>query len=316
MATIDSVSTAAAVSRRPARTSPEPGEVPPPGSGRAQRKRGELRDPMMPAPYRIQKLRRELNDTFTVEMIPADGGKIHPFQPGQFNMLYVFGMGEVPISISGDPQNEDMLTHTVRAVGPVTEAMSRLKPGEMMGVRGPFGTAWPMAEAEGSDVIVLTGGIGLAPLRPAIYHLLNHRYDYGRICIYYGARTPEDILYRSELEKWRGQFDLSVDVTVDRATGRWAGKVGVVTRLVGRGGFDPYHTIAIVCGPEVMMRYGVKALAEAGVSDDRIYLSMERNMKCGVGFCGHCQFGHSIVCKDGPVFRYDHIDQIFDIREL
>ncbi len=186
----------------------------------------------------------------------------------------------------------------------------------MLGVRGPFGTAWPVEDAEGNDVVIVAGGIGLAPLRPAIYHVLSHRERYGNVCIYYGARTPEDILYRTELEKWRGQFDLNVEATVDRATGRWAGRVGVVTRLLTRGGFDPLQSMALVCGPEIMMRYAIKTLNQQGVSNDRVYVSMERNMKCALGFCGHCQLGPYFICKDGPVFRFDRLEPIFEIREL
>ena len=273
-------------------------------------------DPMLPAPYRIHKRRQELSDTFTLELAPADGSNGALFQPGQFNMLYAFGLGEVPISISGNPAQPAALVHTIRAVGPVTEAMWDLKSGDVLGVRGPFGTAWPVVEAEGSDIVIIAGGIGLAPLRPAIYHVLNRREEYGNVCIYYGARTPEDILYRPELEKWRGQFDLTVDVTVDRATGKWGGKVGVVTRLVTRGGFDPLQTVALVCGPEIMMRYAVKSLNQQGVPNDRIYISMERNMKCAIGFCGHCQLGPYFICKDGPVFRFDRIEPLLEIREL
>jgi NAD(P)H-flavin reductase len=231
-------------------------------------------------------------------------------------MLYVFGIGEVPISISGDPARALPLVHTIRAVGPVTKAMWKMKRGDTVGVRGPYGSAWPVIEAEGEDIVIVTGGVGLAPLRPAIYHILANRHKYGNVCIYYGARTPEDILFRSELEQLRGHFDLTVDVTVDRATGSWAGRVGVVTRLISRRGFDPFNTIALVCGPEVMMRYAIKALNEEGVGNDRIYVSLERNMKCAVGFCGHCQFGEHFVCKDGPVFRFDQVENIFEIREL
>jgi NAD(P)H-flavin reductase len=273
-------------------------------------------DPMLPIPYQIRKVKRELSDTFTLDLTPTDGAAEIAFAPGQFNMLYAFGVGEIPISISGDPGNPSPLIHTIRAVGPVTEAMWQLKRGDVLGVRGPYGSAWPVKEAEGNDVVIVTGGVGLAPLRPAIYHVLANRNKYGNVCIYYGARTPEDILFRTELEEWRGHFDLTVDVTVDRATGKWAGKVGVVTRLIGRGGFDPSHTVALVCGPEVMMRYAVKALHEQGVQHDHIYVSMERNMKCAVGFCGHCQFGPHFVCKDGPVFPFSQIETIFEIREL
>jgi NAD(P)H-flavin reductase len=273
-------------------------------------------DPMVPNPYRIQAVRQELSDTFTLELIAADGSEIAPFFPGQFNMLYAFGVGEVPISMSGDPQDRETLVHTLRAVGPVTRALGALKRGGAVGIRGPFGTAWPVTEVEGSDVVVVTGGIGLAPLRPAIYHLLTHRRQYGNVCIYYGARTPEEILYRRELEQWRGQFDLTVDVTVDRAGEDWSGKVGVVTKLIDRHDFDALDAVALVCGPEVMMRFAIRTLNEHGLSNDRIYVSMERNMKCALGFCGHCQFGAEFVCKDGPVFRYDQIQDIFRIREI
>lgn len=273
-------------------------------------------DPMLPAPFRIQKVRRELADTFTLDLTSSADSKGMRFAPGQFNMLYMFGMGEVPISISGDPRDSSRLVHTLRAVGPVTEAIYQLKRGDSLGVRGPFGTIWPVQQAAGSDIVFIGGGIGLAPLRPAIYHVLANREQYGNICLLYGARTPEDILYRDELEKWRGRFDVTVSVTVDRATGKWGGKVGVVTRLVAQSGFDPLSTVALICGPEIMIRYSIMALNEQGVTNERIYVSMERNMKCAVGFCGHCQFGPTFVCRDGPVFRYDQIEHLFMLREL
>ncbi|MCW9033728.1 MAG: FAD/NAD(P)-binding protein [Rhodospirillales bacterium] len=272
-------------------------------------------DPMTPVLFEVGKIKRELSDTFTLELISQSGNPFS-FKPGQFTMLYQFGVGEVPISISGDPLNPSKLTHTIRAVGKVTEAMMRLKKGDMVGVRGPFGTNWPVEAAEGSDVVIITGGVGLAPLRPAIYHLLANRKRYGNICIYYGARTPEDILFRKQLEKWRGRFDLKVEVTVDRALAGWNGRVGVVTKLLDLGGFDADQTVAMVCGPEVMMRFSVRALNELGVRNDSIYVSMERNMKCAVGFCGHCQYGSAFVCKDGPVFPFSDLEEIFDVREL
>ncbi len=273
-------------------------------------------DPMIPIPYRIQRAQRELSDTFTFYLTPVEQATSPSFAPGQFNMLYAFGAGEVPISISGDPQNPALLVHTIRAVGPVTAIMKQLRRGDTLGVRGPFGTPWPVTDAEGVDVVFVAGGIGLAPLRPAIYHVLAHREKYGNICIYYGARTPEDILFLAELQQWRGRFDLTVEATVDRATESWAGKVGIVTALLGQGGFDPIDAVAMICGPEVMMRYAVKALLKYGVADDCLYVSMERNMKCAVGFCGHCQFGPGFVCKDGPVYRYDTIANLFEVREL
>lgn len=278
-------------------------------------------DPMLPVPYIIQKTRRELRDTFTLELTPAlNPDQPFHFAPGQFTMLYAFGYGEVPISISGDPAKPGTLIHTIREVGAITRALGRLKRGASVGVRGPFGVGWPVTAAEGSDVVILAGGLGLAPLRPAIYQILAQRARYGNVCIYYGARSPADILFLQQLQRWRGRFDITVEVTVDRAPADWSGRVGVVTQLLTRAssqvGFDPVHTIALVCGPEVMMRFCANALNEQGVGDERIYLSMERNMKCALGFCGHCQFGPGFVCKDGPVYRLDQIKPLLTIREL
>ncbi len=273
-------------------------------------------DPMAPRWYRILQRRRENHDTFTLELTPKDGGAPMAFAPGQFNMLYVFGVGEIPISISGDPGQPQRLIHTTRAVGTVTKAMSRLGKGDLIGVRGPFGTSWPLAEAEGKDVVVVTGGIGLAPLRPAIYQLLAHREKYARIVLLYGARTQEDMVFRRELERWSARLDVEVFATVDRATSGWRGNVGVVTTLIPHAPFDPDDAIALVCGPEVMMRYTVAALEKRGLEHEQIYISMERNMKCAVGFCGHCQFGPQFICKDGPVFRFDQVRAIFGKWEV
>ena len=275
-------------------------------------------DPMMPAPWRVRRARRDTRDTFTLDLEPASAGVSLPFLPGQFNMLYVFGAGEVPISMSGDPANPGAMTHTVRAVGAVTKAMSRLGRGDAIGVRGPFGASWPVEEAAGKDVVIVAGGIGLAPLRPVIYHILARREEYGRVALLYGARAPGDILYQSELEKWRGRFDLQVEATVDNvpASQKWRGHVGVVTTLVAGAGFDSARTIAMVCGPEVMMRFTVVELQKRGVSEESVFISMERNMKCAVGFCGHCMFGPTFICKDGPVFRFDRINPWLSKREI
>ena len=277
--------------------------------------RQPIADPMIPELYRIASRRRELDDTFTLELTGPDGADFH-FQPGQFNMLYLFGTGESPISISGDPEQPGKLVHTIRAVGKVTEGLKRCKPGDIIGVRGPFGTTWPVEQAAGHDVLVVTGGLGLAPLRPAIYSLLANRHRYGRIIILYGARTPADILVRKQLQQWRSHFDLTVEVTVDHADSDWAGRVGVVPKLITQASFDPDDTTALVCGPEIMMRFSIQALKERGVRDENIHVSMERNMKCAIGLCGHCQLGGAFVCKDGPVFSYDKIRQAFQVREL
>lgn len=273
-----------------------------------------LPDAMVPELLPIKMRRKELADTFTIELDPGKTG-FH-FQPGQFNMLYVFGVGEVPISISGDPTRPGKLVHTIRNVGAVTDALSKLKKGDQVGVRGPFGSAWPVIEADGHDVVIIAGGIGLAPLRPAIEYVLANREHFGRFVILYGARSPEDVLYMKQLQQWRGRLDTYVDVTVDHAGRDWAGNVGVVTRLIGRADFDPHHTKVMICGPEIMMRFTIKELMGQGMSKDDIFVSMERNMKCAIGHCGHCQFGGHFICKDGPVFAYSQIEDLLQVRGL
>lgn len=273
-------------------------------------------NPMVPLPFRVQRVRRETHDTFTLELRPADSSRALPFAPGQFNMLYMFGVGEVPISISGDPSHPERIVHTTRVVGTVTKAMYALKANDYLGVRGPFGTPWPLDKAQGNDVMVIAGGIGLAPLRPAVYRLLAQREKFGKIVILSGTRTPADILFRREMEQWRSRFDIDVFTTVDRAMTGWKGNVGVVTTLIARAPVDPQNSIAMVCGPEVMMRFTVMELQKRGIGTDRIYVSMERNMKCGVGLCGHCQYGPSFVCKDGPVYPFDRIKDYFVTREI
>jgi NAD(P)H-flavin reductase len=222
-------------------------------------------------------------------------------------MVYVFGVGEIPISISGDPAKSRMLVHTTRAVGTVTKAMDKMRRGDILGIRGPYGTPWPIDHANGLDVVFVAGGIGLAPLRPALYEVVAHREQYGKVVLLYGTRTPLDVPFRQELENWRARFDLEIYVTVDRAMSGWRGNVGVVTNLISRAPFDPRNTMAFVCGPEIMMRFTTMELHKRGVDNEHIFVSMERNMKCAIGLCGHCQFGSVFVCKDGPVFQYGKI---------
>lgn len=265
-------------------------------------------DSMRTEPWRIMQVKRETYDTFTLELKSAHDEGRFSFLPGQFNMLYVFGVGEVPISISGDPSQPEHLVHTTRAVGTVTKVMHELKHGETLGVRGPYGHHWPIDAAIGHDVVIVAGGIGLAPLRPALYHIVSQRALYGKVVLLYGTRSPEDILFRDELMHWRSRFDLDVFVTVDYGDETWRGNIGVVTNLIPKAPFDPLHTVALVCGPEVMMRFTAMALSKRGVSNNNIYVSMERNMKCAIGFCGHCQFGPHFICKDGPVYPYSRIE--------
>ena len=272
-------------------------------------------DPFVPQLYRVEDVRRDLPDTVTLAVKPVSGAR-PAFRSGQFNMLYVFGVGEVPVSMSNDETDEGHFAHTVRAVGAVSKALVKLSPGEIVGVRGPFGTSWPISAAEGADLVIVAGGLGIAPLRPAICAVLAKRERYGRVIILIGSRNPANILFRQELEEWHRRLDVDVEVTVDHADAGWGGNVGVVPDLIPRAAFDPQEAVALVCGPEVMMRFTVTALRAAGVAPERIYLSMERNMKCAIGLCGHCQFGPTFVCKDGPVMRYDRIADIFAIREL
>ena len=273
-------------------------------------------DAMCPSMYRIQRIRKETEDTFTIDLTAVGGTNGPAFKPGQFNMLYIYGVGEVPISISGDPTQPNPLIHTVRAVGAVTKALRRLGVGDTVGIRGPFGAGWPTDKALGKDVVLITGGIGLAPLRPALYQILANRDKYGKVVLLYGTRTPQDILFRQELEQWRARFDLDVEVTVDRADENWRGNVGVVTTLIPRTSFDSSSCIAMICGPEVMMRYTVLALQKRGIPVENIFVSMERNMKCAIGLCGHCQFGPKFICKDGPVFSFDVVRDLFNKREV
>lgn len=271
---------------------------------------------MVPVPYTVRRIRRDTYDTFTLDLAPVNGGAILEFRAGQFNMLYIFGVGEVPISISGDPTRPATLLHTTRAVGTVTSRMKELKVGDVLGVRGPFGSYWPIEDLAAQDVVIVAGGIGLAPLRPAIFQILAQRERYGRLTLLYGARTPRDLLYRHELRKWRGTFHMDVHVTVDRGDSNWLGDIGVVTHLIRRAPFDRLNAAALVCGPEIMMRFTAPELFKRGIGPDRIWLSMERNMKCGIGLCGHCQYGPHFVCKDGPVFRYEEIESLLGKREI
>lgn len=262
-------------------------------------------DPMAPRFLQVGSVRRETYDTCTVQLNEAEPQTA--FLPGQFNMLYLHGLGEVPISISGNPEDSTHLVHTTRAVGLVSGAIAGVHPGDWMGIRGPFGSPWPVQQATGNDVVLIAGGIGMAPLRPALYSILASRSQYGKVVLLYGARGPEDLLFRKELESWRARFDLDVAVTVEHAGTDWRGHVGFVTNLIPRAQFDPGNTIAMICGPEIMMRFTAQELTRRGMERTDIFVSMERNMKCGIGLCGHCQFGPKFVCKDGPVFCFDDV---------
>ena len=274
---------------------------------------GGLEDRTIPRVGRVSARRIESSDVVTLDVETPEGPM--RYAPGQFNMLTAFGVGESAISISGDPAS-GRLVHTVRAIGPVSRALCNLRPGDAIGVRGPFGVGWPIATAETRDLLFVAGGLGLAPLRPAIHAALAKRSRYGKIAILYGARSPDSIIFRRELEAWRGRFDLQVEATVDHALDDWRGHVGVVTKLISHVEFDAEQSTAFVCGPEIMMRFVAQALVAREMRENDILLSMERNMKCGYGQCGHCQFGPYFACRDGPVFAYVAIKHLMALREI
>jgi anaerobic sulfite reductase subunit B len=268
---------------------------------------------MTPVPFRVASRVQDTVDTWTLTLGPVSG-EPPVIAPGQFMMVYAFGVGEVPISVSGPPNRPGPVVLTVRAVGDVTRAICASEPGEVLGLRGPFGNSWPIEAASGSDVVVVAGGIGLAPLRPVVLHALARRPEYGDVTVLYGTRTPEDRLYVDEVAAWAESIDVAV--TVDTATGSWTGPVGFVAKLVQRAALRPDRVSAFVCGPEIMMRTTVDALLERGVAPERVHLSMERHMDCGVGLCGHCQLGPTLICRDGPVYSYPAIERLIEVREL
>jgi len=261
-------------------------------------------DPMLPVAVRVASVSRETYDTCTLVTEPVNGDGLPAFTPGQFSMLYRYGVGEVPISISGDPAVANRLVYTIRAVGAVSTSLVTRRAGDLITMRGPFGSAWPVEESQGGDVLVVAGGIGLAPLRPVIYHVLRNRSDYGRLTILYGARSPKELLFSKELKAWSAQKNTQVLTTVDTGGPSWRGHVGVVTKLFEYINPKPKRLVVMTCGPDIMMRFVVRQLAARAIPDEKIYLSMELNMKCAVGFCGHCQMGPYFLCKDGPVFSY------------
>ncbi|MDT0449536.1 FAD/NAD(P)-binding protein [Streptomyces hesseae] len=264
----------------------------------------------VPLPYQVVSNRPETTDTRTIELRPVGGG-LPAFAPGQFAMLYAFGVGEIPVSVAG--LRDGALTHTIRGVGAVSRALCAVRPGTQVGVRGPFGTGWDLPAAAGRDVLVVAGGIGLAPLRPLVQAVLSLPRDHGRLNVLIGARTPEDLLYRSELDGWGRPY---CGVTVDRAGPEWTGHVGVVTTLLNEAAFTPHETTAFVCGPEVMIRATARELLHRGVPAQHIRVSLERNMHCATGHCGHCQLGPLLLCRDGPVVGYALAEPLLAVREL
>ncbi len=273
---------------------------------------------MFPVPVQIVAVREENFNTRTFTMCIEDrtARELYRWIPGQFNMIYVPGVGEAAISISSDPQETETIGHTIRVVGSVTRAISRMGEGGVVGLRGPFGRGWPLEDLREGDVVLVAGGIGIAPLRPVVYWLLQNRDRFRRVMLLYGCRTPEDRLYREELDQWTEDSAIDVLVTVDNATAGWVGPVGVVTRLLQRIKVSAEKTTVFVCGPRMLNRAAAWGFLQLHVPPERVYLSLERNMHCGFGQCGHCQYGPKFVCKDGPVFALSEIADIFAKEEV
>lgn len=271
---------------------------------------------MVPTPYRVAGRRVETHDSVTLTLTPV-GPSLPPFRAGQFAMLYAPGVGEVAISMSGEPASPDgTLTHTIRDVGAVSRALHDAVPGDVLGVRGPFGTDWPVEEPAGRDLVLVAGGVGLAPLRPALLTALARRADAGRVVLVVGARAPDEFLFRDELRCWAERGDVEVHLTVDSPAVGWPGPVGFVTEPLGRLDLDGGRTTALLCGPEPMMRFCAGVLLRAGVAATDVHVSLERNMQCGVALCGHCQLGPLLVCRDGPVVDYAVAGPLLTVPEL
>lgn len=272
--------------------------------------------PHLPQEVDVVERRQESPGVFTLRLRFTDPAQhaAYSFRPGQFNMLYLYGVGEVPISIVSDVEDEHMLDHTIRAVGRVTRALAEVKTGECLGIRGPFGRGWPLQEAEGRDVVVLTGGLGCAPAVSVIHHIIRRRQDYGRLVIMQGVKHSDDLIWRTQYEQWSHLPDTQVLLAADIAGPGWQWRQGLVTSLFEQAEFDRNNAIVMMCGPEPMMIASAQKLTAIGVDEKAIWLSMERNMRCAVGLCGHCQFGGDFVCRDGPVFRYPQVKPLLGVN--
>jgi NAD(P)H-flavin reductase len=266
---------------------------------------------------KVTAIKPEAEDvsTFSLSFIDPDVQSAYSFKPGQFNMVYIPGFGESAISISSDADDPLTLSHTIRFVGNVTHAASRLKVGDTIGIRGPFGSSWPVQQLEGMDIFIACGGIGLPPLRPVLYHIIRHREKYGKVTLLYGARASKNLLYPEEYDSWR-KANIDVEVSVDRGDDSWNGRVGVVPMWFYSFLIDAHKTAVLTCGPEIMIHFVIYEALARRIPSERIFVSLERNMKCGQGSCGHCQIGPYFVCKDGPVFRFDALEPFFNLEEF
>jgi len=267
---------------------------------------------MKPDLFEVIDVKHETDSSVTLEIARKDGGEFK-FQAGQFNMLYVFGIGEVAISISSDPENKTRIKHTIRNVGKVTEALCRLKKGDAVGVRGSFGNSWSLQKAESKDVVIIAGGCGLAPLRSMIYQIISDRESYKKVTLLYGVNSLNDAYFLDEFEKWRKK---NIDIQIISGNKNDSCNNGLVTELIAENELDVANSTAFICGPERMMMASADILIGKNLLKSDIFISMERNMKCAVGICGRCQFGGDFICRDGAIFSYDKIESRLLVEEL
>ena len=270
-------------------------------------------NPYLPAIATVLENRFETADIFTLRLKfkdPQLAGQYH-FEPGQFNMLYMPGVGEVPISIVSDPDDIHIIDHTIRAVGRVTRVLQQLKAGDEIGIRGPYGSSWPMAQIKQQDVLIITGGLGCAPVVSVINYIVKRRSDFGRLVIMQGVKHSNDLIWKDQYEQWAALDNTQVALAANQTTPAWNWSSGYVTDLFDEVCFNPKNSIAMLCGPEIMMSATVRELLQRGLSEAQIWLTMERNMQCAIGHCGHCQHGSKFVCKDGPVFNYPVVKDWF-----
>ncbi|MDH5217739.1 MAG: FAD/NAD(P)-binding protein [Gammaproteobacteria bacterium] len=271
-------------------------------------------------PYVAEIIHRteESEDIFTLHIRLKDKAmqKSYRFQPGQFNMLYLHGVGEIPISIASDPDDQEHISHTIRAVGRVSRAMKQLQAGDQVGLRGPYGRGWPLQQVEGKDIVIATGGLGCAPVVAVINYVARRREQYGRLVIMQGVKHSKDLLWRDCYDNWAKMPNTQVLLAADVAGANWPFATGRISQLLDQAAFDVNNAAVMMCGPEGMMIGTTKDLTQRGLAESAIWLSMERNMKCAVGHCGHCQFGKDFVCKDGPVFCYADIKERLSVRGL
>ncbi|MET0064519.1 MAG: FAD/NAD(P)-binding protein [Candidatus Thiodiazotropha endolucinida] len=265
-------------------------------------------DPHMPHVAVIDRRIQESSTIFTLRLqYDWEVQQAYEFDPGQFNMVTLFGVGEIPISIVNDPLDNHYFDHTIRVVGRVSDGLSKLQPGDRVGIRGPFGRGWPLARMKGKDILLITGGLGCAPLVSVIRFIMRRREYYGRIHILQGVKHSDDLIWREQYDEWAKLRDVHILLAADVVGKGWKGQQGMVTELINQISVRPHRTVALLCGPELMMLTAIANLRDMALADGSIWFSMERNMQCGIGQCGHCQIGPHYVCQDGPVFCYSDL---------